>query len=205
MIAAYPLLYMIFMSVVNPAMYFSWYYPPLIPGLLVAILAFIWFQPSLLEKHKLTVASIVAFLLILIPGVLLISKPGWALSRSREEAFKQASISILGQDLNNSVVLAPDIGVIGWYLSDANILDPIGLVSPEALAYSKNLPPDQLISIDLILVEEPDYIISLDQFINPFVINDENFQNTYTSIYKEDLQIIDTIQPLHIYKLNKKQ
>jgi hypothetical protein len=202
-IVFYPALYLIVMSVVNPAMYFSWYYPPLIPGLLFGIFSFIWFALRIPPKQKIVLASAAGILLLAVPGFLLRTNPGWPLSREREIAFWDASHTIKDQALSDKVLFAPDIGVIGWALEEVKILDPIGLVSPEALPYSEKLPSDQLVAVEMILEKEPDFIISLDQFINPAVTDNQSFQSSYTSIYEQNVKIVNTTQSLHIFQLNE--
>ncbi len=202
-ICSYPLIYIVLMSIINPSMYFSWYFVPLIPGLLINLFASIWYRPKLSKKYKFIAASFLSILLVIVPVYLLNTKPSWPLSRSREIAFWDASKSISEHNLKNKVVLAPDIGVIGWSLADASILDPIGLVSPEAIIYSTDLPPDQLVSPEMIKDKRPDYIISLDQFINPAVIDDEYFQKSYTSVYEMNVEIVNTNQSLYVFQLNR--
>jgi hypothetical protein len=63
----------------------------------------------------------------------------------------------LDHDLRGKTVLAPDIGVIGWCLEDVKIIDPIGLVSPESLLYNEDLPPKQLVSLEWLMGQHPDY------------------------------------------------
>jgi hypothetical protein len=62
-------------------------------------------------------------------------QPGWGISRDVENLYKQTSVEIANQVKDGSLILAPDIGTIGWYLDKAHILDPVGLVSPISLQY----------------------------------------------------------------------
>jgi len=196
----YPLLYAGVMIAVNPAMYFSWYYLPLLPGLLITLFSVIWFLPISRIKIRLMMSAILAAVLLLIPAVLHQAHPGWPLSRARETAFWSACRVVKENTSKEAVILAPDIGVIGWCLEEASILDPIGLVSPQALRFSKDLPPDQLISPQMIKDEKPDYIISLDQFIHSGIRQDEFFNQSYQIIYDKEVTIIDQTQPLYIFK-----
>ena len=146
------------------------------------------------------IVSMVSVLLLVYPTYLLIKQPNWPLSRSREAAFWNACNIIKDLDLKNKIVLTPDIGVIGWCLEEAKILDPIGLISPEAISYNKELPPDQLVSPDLITDKQPDYIISLDQFINPYLLDNNDFQGSYELIYEVNVKIVETNQPLYVFQ-----
>ena len=196
----YPLLYSVVMIIVNPAMYFSWYYVPLIPGIIFLMFSAIWFLPIQRAMIKHLLITSLSVTMILVPAVLHLTHPGWPLSRSREEAFWQACPVIEEQISRETKILAPDIGVIGWCLEEAQILDPIGLVSPQALIYSKDLPPDQLISHQLIVDQRPDFIISLDQYIHQTVRQDSFFNQSYQTIYEESVTIVNQTQPLYILK-----
>ena len=199
-VGLYPILYTIMMAIINPPMYFSWYFIPLIPGLLILIMVSIWYGLKQSRRTKLMIASMVSVILLVYPTYLLIKQPNWPLSRSREGAFWNVCNTIKDLDLKNKTVLTPDIGVIGWCLEEAKILDPIGLVSPEATSYNKELPPDQLVSPDLISDKQPDYIISLDQFINPNILENEDFQRSYELIYEMNVKIVKTNQPLYVFQ-----
>lgn len=200
-VALYPLIYCGVMTIINPAMYFSWYFVPLIPGILFLFFSAIWFLPIQRTMIKHLVSACLSTLLILVPAVLLQTHPGWPLSRSREKAFWEVCAIIEDEVGNETTILAPDIGVIGWCLEEAIILDPIGLVSPQVLVYSKDLPPDQLMSAMLIANEKPDYIISLDQFIHPTIHQDAFFSKSYQIFYEKEVTIVDQTQPLYILKL----
>ncbi len=198
-VASYPLLYALVMSLVNPAMYFSWYYSPLIPGLIFLMIAAVWYSPIKKRKPRISIIFILALYLLVFPRFLLTQSPTWPLSRAREAAFWEVCAKMSNENIRGKLVLTPDIGVLGWCLENVHILDPIGIVSPEAINYSRDLPSGQYISPQLITDLEPDYLISLDQFVNPFILDDSGFQDAYHLIYQSEVQIEDTVQSLYVF------
>ncbi len=198
----YPILYIVVMTILNPSMYFSWYYIPLMPGMLILIMTTIWYGLKISRKVKIIIASTVSLLLLILPTFLLDTRPNWPLSRAREEVFWDACNTIADHNSGDIVVLAPDIGVIGWCLTEVKILDPIGLVSPESIPYGKDLLPEQLISPRLIFDKQPEYIVSLDQFVNPYLLSNQEFIRSYKIIYEIDVQIVETEQSLYVFQLD---
>jgi len=199
-IALYPILYTVVMSIVNPSMIFSWYFVPLIPGILILIMGMIWYGLNVEKQTKLIISTVLSLMLILVPAYLLHQEPSSLISRAREESFWNACNQILDQDLEGKSVLAPDIGVIGWCLEDARILDPIGLVSPETLPYQEDLPSNQLVSLDLIIDQEPDYIVALDHFISPDFFDRVDLDKPYEIIYEENVLIAGDIHMIYIFQ-----
>lgn len=199
-IGFYPILYTIVMILLNPSMIFSWYFIPLIPGMLILTMGLIWYGLKETRKIKLIIASALSLILLVVPAFLLNKQPSSLLSRAREAAFWDACSFLSNHDLIDKVVLAPDIGVLGWCLEEAKILDPIGLVSPETIGYNKDLPPKQLVSLKLIIDKQPDYIISLDHFINSNILENNDFQKSYELIYKTNVSIVDTNHFLYIFQ-----
>jgi hypothetical protein len=92
-----------------------------------------------------------------------------------------------------STVAAGDVGALG-YFSGARILDTVGLMSPEASAYYP-LPESAYvigyaISTDLILTEQPDYVVFLEVYGRNTLLQDDQFAAQY--------ELIETI-PTDIY------
>jgi arabinofuranosyltransferase len=200
-ISTYPIIYSVVMSLGNPSMMFSWYFIPLIPGLLVLAMGLIWFGLKAEKRKKIVLASLLSLLLIVLPSYLLIKYPSSLISRTRESAFGEACDFLLNYDLRGKQVLAPDIGVVGWCLEDVNIIDPIGLVSPDSLPYIESLPSGQLVSFELIRDEQPDYIISLDHFMTPDILNKGVVEITYKLIYEDQLPIGENDHALYIFQI----
>ena len=200
-LGAYPALYTLVMALINPAMIFSWYFLPLIPGMVVLTMGLIWFGAKLERKTRLLLLSVISLFLILVPGVLLHQSPSSLVSRTREASFWEACEQIVDHELVGKTVLAPDIGVIGWCLEEARILDPIGLVSPESLPYAEDLPPGQLVSLALIRDKEPDYIITLDHFLTPEILEGVEFPKPYHLLYQEALMIAGDTHFIYVFQL----
>jgi len=83
----------------------------------------------------------------------------------------------------NTVIAAGDIGVVGWY-SGARILDTLGLISPEATRYYP-ISPSMLgdapyaVAPDLIIDEQPDYVIILETYGRNGLLKDARFKQMY--------------------------
>jgi hypothetical protein len=141
--------------------------------------------------------------MVALPATLLVVYPNWPLSRAREARYWEACAAVRDQVRQQEWVLAPDIGVLGWCLEQANVLDPIGLVSPEAVPYLHGLAPGQLVAPKLVSDKRPEYVIALDQFINPYLLEDPTFRTSYQIMWQEDVRIVDTVQPLYIFRWNR--
>lgn len=83
-----------------------------------------------------------------------------------------------------STIAAPEIGAIG-YATDAKILDPCGLVSPQALPFLP-VPPGQrespltgAISVDFVRATNPDWVITLRTFAHKSLLPSEWFHARY--------------------------
>jgi hypothetical protein len=144
----YAPLFIVVMALANAPMFFPWYYYPILPSLLFTIAAFAWFfpVPSLGTRRVVVVVILTAALVV--PAWLITFAPSWPLSRERESAYFDACQFLQKSASAGEVILAPDIGVLGWCLPQMEILDPIGLVSPR-LMYLGRLPevghPDRLV------------------------------------------------------------
>ena len=87
---------------------------------------------------------------------------------------------------NNTIILLAVI-VIGSLLSGCN-------------SKENNDENDDSVSPDLITDKQPDYIISLDQFINPYLLDNNDFQGSYELIYEVNVKIVETNQPLYVFQ-----
>jgi len=160
--------------------FFTWYYLPLMPGLLLY-----WFmganwliQRIELQKRALLLAGLSVILLV-VPGLFMTLWPGWALQRTIEKEFFQMCAATSLKVRPGQMILAPDIGVIGWCHPSAKILDPIGLVSPESLPYLPERVNQELFSPRLIQDFQPDWIISRKEFSGQF-LDEPWFKAEYT-------------------------
>jgi hypothetical protein len=182
LIVLYPIAYFTVMVIGHAPLFFSWYYPPLMPGIILAIfcgLIELISKSKIKEKYLFIPFSIGAAIFIVVPLIFINISPGWADSRDIESLYDQASKSIQ-QDALNKLVFSPDIGVIGWNLVDAKILDPIGLVSPQSL--DKTIGENGDRNLQLINKYEPAYIFARDQFLYSLT-TDEEFLQEYFPIW----------------------
>ena len=90
---------------------------------------------------------------------------------------------------------AGDIGMVG-YVSGARILDTLGLVSPESVPYYP-LPAEAYVngyavSTDLILEQEPDYIILLEVYARNTLLRSDAFGQRYELYRKWPTDIYDS-------------
>ena len=184
-VVSYPLIYYAVMTLQHAPMFFTWYYVPLMPGLLVLFFAALQtllkkvpvFQKNRLQPGLLILAG---FLLVSLPAGLLWFFPGWSITRSAEKDYQQACDQVRGQVQPGAVIMAPDIGVIGWNLDQARILDPIGLVSPISLNYLKSHFTWETNMVNMTRDLKPDFIIANQTYIQPLL--DTPQQRAYYSI-----------------------
>ena len=86
-------------------------------------------------------------------------------------------------------VAAPEIGALG-YFCDCEILDTIGLVSPAAVDYYP--VPDELllsnnaIPPELVRIERPEYIVSLDVFFGRSTMQDPWILENYALVWERE-------------------
>lgn len=102
---------------------------------------------------------------------------------------------------NGGLLAAGDVGALGYY-TEAQILDTVGLMSPQAVTYYPI--PDELyrehayvIPPDLILEMQPEYLVTLEIYIRTGLLNDTRFSRQYllqqkieTDIYGSDGMLI---------------
>jgi hypothetical protein len=184
------------MSFVNPPLHFAWYYPPLMFGIFLLVIAIV--RQLFNSKRTLNYILIVCFsaLLIGVPSTLMALFPNWPLARSRELSFWNTCSAVEEIVQPGQVVLTPDIGILGWCLSTATILDSNGLVSPQVTQY------DQKISLKLLAEHHPDFIISLDQFMDPDLLNSDLFWSSYSQIWEQAVTITGSTQAIRVYRIS---
>ena len=189
-IVSYPILYYFIMTIRHVPVFFSWYYPPLIPGLLILFFsAFLeLFSIPLWKPTKMVIPLFVfVAMLISIPITLIHFFPGWADTREIESYYDQASSSIRDQ-ATNKLIFSPDIGMIGWNLKNSRILDPIGLVSPMSLKYiDKHINTSEAFMY-MIQDNKPDFVFARDNFLKS-IIRDPDFIYNYQIIWQNKSQV----------------
>jgi len=199
-IAAYPLVYYLVAAFMHVPMFFVWYFLPLMPGLLLM------FFSGVLELARLTrsyhsvaqkvLVSCAAAVLVLAPAILLAWQPGQAAARIPEAGFGLVCQQVQTQVRPGQVVFAPDIGILGWCLEKARILDPIGLVSPLSLDYMKQRAPGEMIAPAIIFGEKPDFIIARSQFITNI-----KAQPDFAGMYRLLWEYASPSDPLDLYQV----
>jgi hypothetical protein len=194
-----PLSYALIMGIANAPMSSAWYYLPLIPGAIILAMSVPGLAQGISEKLTMTMIVGLAFFFIAIPAVLIKFHPGWTLSNAGVKAYFEACNAIRNELTPGQVVLAPDIGVLGWCLDDARILDPVGLVSPEAILPRYTQSSGGFISLQLIMDKRPDYIISLDQYLSPQTLNNPAFNDQYRLVWQAPVNKGDAVQTLFIF------
>ena len=116
-------------------------------------------------------------------GLLLDSRPGWSILRENEQSYELASAAVRPQVQNGQVVFAPDIGLVGWRLENAKILDPVGLVSPESLPYHRNRQRFEVVFPQIVREQQPDWVFSRSIYLAGF-LQDPWFTQHYTPVYE---------------------
>lgn len=185
-LAIYPIAYWLGLSLGNPLLFF-WYYPPLIWAfdmftlLGVATLAA---RISVVAREVVLTGVIVGLIIIQWVG-LGPFRDQWSVDlRQREFAYAAAAPDLASLIEPDSKVALPEIGVLGYVLDRAYIIDTVGLVSPQAIPYRLRAPaPDQTINYaianEAIAQLRPDYVITLEIFARPTLLQSSQFLKDY--------------------------
>jgi hypothetical protein len=111
----------------------------------------------------------------------------------RQSVLRQAAYRTVAQQIaphlpEDTVILMPEIGELGFFLDRAKILDACGLVSPETIPYLP-VPEAQrpaagvgVIPPDLVRDYQPDLIITLDVFGREGILNAPWFWRDYRPV-----------------------
>ncbi|HLF28655.1 MAG TPA: hypothetical protein VJG32_20165 [Anaerolineae bacterium] len=197
-VLAFAPVFLLFYLIGQPYIFY-WYVGPLLPavtiGLVLGSASLIAHGPRPDLIHRLALLAIV---LAVADGYSLEDgrvRPrqlvwGIATTAEREALYIQVSRRLAPMVDSQTVVAAPEIGALGYYLP-ARILDTAGLVSPEALRYldpklSAASRLGHAISPKLIEAYLPDYIVTLDVFAealsaSPVIARNYDLIHTYAS------------------------
>lgn len=219
-IALYPWLYLVVFAAANPLI-FRWYLTPPLPFYFLLILTGIsQLGEGIGSRLKLSAVSSHAkrSAIALLPSVFFFFSllNGWTLKPDHgpqrpapSMAWHQLELIYedVGRELAGrvtpqaTVIAAGDIGALGYY-SGARILDTVGLISPETAAYFP-LDPDLYTSISyaippqLIVDEQPDFVVLLETYGRKGLLRDARFHSAYalykkipTTIYDSDGMLI---------------
>lgn len=202
----YPWLYFLAFSIPNPLI-FRWYLTPPLPayffgilfGAELILLKVIRNSPKPLLQKALPIA-----LIVILP--VLSTLQGWELKPDHgpkrpaptmawfklEELYRQASAEILPLIDDQTRLAAGDVGVLGYY-TPVNILDTVGLNSNEALQYYPLDPKYYVINYaiapNLIIDEQPEWVIFLEVYGRNGLLLDQRFVQNYSLFKKIDTDI----------------
>lgn len=209
-LVAYPWFYFVTFAVANPLI-FRWYLAPPLPFYFLSILAGVWALTGFIRSSRVRYA---------VPGLLYaamlaMSLNAWALRLDHgpprpapkmawhklELLYEQAGRDLAPEVTGETVIAAHDIGAVG-YFSGAEILDTLGLVSPQSTAYypigeSMLATTGTAVAPDLIFDERPDFIVILETYGRNGLLRDPRFEAAYvlrekieTDIYGSDGMLI---------------
>lgn len=195
----YPWLYLLVFSVANPLI-FRWYLTPPLPFLFFGILMGIQVLfASILSSEKFRFprflqTALLILLLILLPfGSLLgnwtlepdhgLDHPAPSMAWYQLELLYQKAAQIVSPYLKPDTTLAAgDVGVLG-YLTQARILDTVGLNSPVALQYypldEKYYITNYAVAPDLIIDQQPDLVVLMEVYGRLGLFQDQRFIDQY--------------------------
>ncbi|HNT55463.1 MAG TPA: hypothetical protein PKG95_12160, partial [Anaerolineaceae bacterium] len=204
----FPGLYFITFAIPNPLI-FRWYLTPPLPAYFFFILTG---AGSLLKLSgdlgaALRRSWVAALIILLLP--LAFTLRAWELHPDHgpdrpapgmawfklELLYREAAEFVAPQMTADTVLAAGDVGVLGYH-TPARILDTVGLNSEESLQY---YPLDDsyyvinyAIAPQLILDEQPDWVIILEVYGREGLLKDETFQQTYTLVKTLETDIYDS-------------
>jgi len=201
----YPLAYVAVFSAANPLI-FRWYLAPLLPcyflGILVGLHGILSTISQKLGRSRAGewATGLVVTLLLLASLNAYALTPDHGLDRPAPEMawyrlellYRQAAELVKPRLLPGDVVAAGDIGAVGWF-TGAQILDTVGLISPEAVPYYPLDPSLTVInyamSPNLIRDLQPDYIITLEVYVRNTLLSADWFAEQYRLLSKLEADI----------------
>jgi 4-amino-4-deoxy-L-arabinose transferase-like glycosyltransferase len=190
----YPWLYLITFALPNPLL-FRWYLTPPLPAyFFVLLFGLDEVAQTLITRKPALQKWLPATLLIF---SVLVTLPSWDLKPDHgptrpapkmayiklEELYHQAAAIVLAELQPGDIIAAGDVGVLG-YDTNAQILDTVGLNSPESLDYypipTESYVINYAIPTELILDQSPDWIIVQEVYGRETFLNSPAFFNGYT-------------------------
>lgn len=218
----YPWLYLLAFALPNPLI-FRWYLTPPLPAYYLFIL--IGLEHLLRSIIKIKPAGPVTFwqrglllvIVVLLPFAAILSEwqvrpdhgpqtPAPEMAWFKLELLYRQAAEIVAPDLmKNDVLAAGDVGVLG-YFTNATILDTVGLNSPVSTQYYP-LPPEQLVTnyaipCNLILNQQPDWLVFLEVYGRKTLLTSSQFQTEYMLVETLPTDIYGS-RGMLIYRLNK--
>jgi uncharacterized membrane protein len=209
-LAGFPGFYLLAFAVPNPLI-FRWYLTPPLPTYFLCIVVGGWavvrdLTAAVIHRRAQRMSRGIA--LILMCALLLLELNAWTLRPDHgpqrpapemawfklEQLYRQATEDLMQTyDISpNTLISAGDIGVIG-YTSNARILDTVGLISPESTPYYPLDPSAYVInyavSTQLILDQQPDYVIVLEVYVRHTLLESPEFLKRYQLLRQWDTDI----------------
>jgi len=201
----YPWIYLVAYSAANPLI-FRWYLVPPLPILFLGIfMGVARIGEDLKFKSLLPVFSVV---------VLALTMRGWTIRPDHgaarpaprmafiklEQLYESVGKQIQRELAETDVLAAGDIGALG-YITNANILDTVGLVSPQVHRYyplpAESYVINYAVPTNLILDQKPDWIVLLEVYGRNTIFRDPQFMAQYslvdsipTDIYGSEAMLI---------------
>ena len=190
----YPWLYLITFSLPNPLL-FRWYLTPPLPAYFFVLLFGLDTLALTLTAKKPGMQKWLPTSLLILS--VLVTLPAWELKPEHgparpapkmayiklEELYHQAAALVLPELQPGDIIAAGDVGVLG-YDTGAQILDTVGLNSPESLDYYpipiESYVINYAIPTDLILDTTPDWVIIQEVYGRETFLKDSAFFNDYT-------------------------
>jgi len=206
----YPFTYFAVFALANPLI-FRWYLSPPVPFYFLLIITGVWTVVrdlgKLVGQHAARLQYTVFSLLVIAALALTLNAwtlhPGHGPDRPAPEMawfggeiiYRQIALELKEQLEPGDVVAIADIGTFGYY-SEATILDPVGLISPSSSQYYP-IPPDRhanalAIPTQLILDQQPEYVILLESYIRYTLLESDAFDARYTLLEAIETDILES-------------
>ncbi|HEY69306.1 MAG TPA: hypothetical protein G4O08_01855 [Anaerolineae bacterium] len=187
---SYPWIYFAVFALANPLL-FRWYLVPPLPMFFLGVFLGIERLGRSLKFHHLT--TVFAALAVALSLRTWRLHPDHGPDRPAPEMafirlellYEQVAIALVDEIQPGQVLAAGDIGTLG-YLTDAPILDTVGLISTEATRYyplpAADYEINYAIPTRLITDLEPDYLVILEVYGRHTLLRDPEFEHMYTRI-----------------------
>jgi len=183
----YPWIYFAVFALANPLI-FRWYLVPPLPMYILGIFLGIERLARIGKTRHLTTAFAALCVVLALNAWTLRpdhgpDRPAPEMAYIRLELlYEKVATRLQEEILPDQVVAAGDIGALG-YMTDAHILDTVGLISPEATAYyplpGSDYEINYAIPARLITELRPDYLVMLEVYGRHTLLRDPEFLSAY--------------------------
>ncbi len=187
-VLAFPWVYLAAFAIANPLI-FRWYLAPPLPLYFLGIFLGAERLGSDLRRPALIVGLASAAFVMTLNGWTLSpdhgpSRPAPEMAYIKLELlYEQVARDLKDSLLPGQVLAAGDVGALG-YFTQARILDTVGLISPQSLAYYPQPRAAYVINYAipaaLVLDQQPDYLVILEVYGRNTLLQDRAFRAAYT-------------------------